>query len=115
MGVVLMVFMSIMGVVAFLAMFFGKMVGNKLPPVMTAEERKVLEAEKKTTIPLTPAEPSSSLVPPATELPLPTPTEELPAPAESVPAEAPVEPAVEPVAPVPTDELPEPAPSTPEP
>jgi hypothetical protein len=115
MGVVLMVFMAIMGVVAFLAMFFGKMVGNKLPPVMTAEERKVLEAEKKTTIPLTPAEPSSSLVPPATELPLPTPTEELPAPAESVPAEAPVEPAVEPVAPAPTDELPEPAPSTPEP
>ena len=115
MGVVLMVFMAIMGVVGFLAVVFGKMVGNKLPPVMNAEERKVWEAQQKSLVPAVPIEPvvpaplpESAVPPQETALPAPT---DLPTPADELPEPAP--PVVE--APAPTDELPEPAPSTPEP
>jgi len=121
MGVVLMVFMAIMAFVGFLAVVFGKMVGNKLPPVMTAEERKVSEAQQKSLVPSVPVEPVVPVVP-AQESTLPVPTEELPTPAEELPAPAdePAAPIVEPPAtseelPEPAPPLPEPAPSTPEP
>lgn len=122
MGVVLMVFMAIMAVVGFLAVVFGRMVGNKLPPVMNAEERKVWEAQQKSMVPSVPSETAPPVVTPSAESALPVPSGELPAPAEALPAAAAesVVPVVEPPdaleeLPEPALSLPEPAPATPEP
>ena len=105
MGVVLMVFMAIMGVVGFLAVVFGNMVGNKLPPVMNAEERKVWEAQQKSLVPSVPVEP----VIPASVPENAVKPEKIVAPDPSgLPVPAPTE------LPAAGDELPEPAPSTPE-
>ena len=114
-GLVLMVFIAIMGVVGFLAVLFGMMVGNKIPPVMTLEERKVWEAQQKSLVPRITTEPVLPLVAPATESALPFPTSELPAAEEELPA-----PAAEPALPIDepratSEELPEPAPALPEP
>jgi len=107
--------MAIMGVVGFLAVLFGMMVGNKIPPVMTPEERKVCEAQQKSLVPRVNTEPVLPLVAPATESALPFPTGELPAAEEELPA-----PAAEPALPIDepratSQELPEPAPALPEP
>ncbi len=107
--------MAIMGVVGFLAVLFGMMVGNKIPPVMTPEERKVCEAQQKSLVPRINTEPVLPLVAPATESALPFPTSELPAAEEELPA-----PAAEPALPIDepratSEELPEPAPALPEP
>ena len=105
MGVVLMVFMAIMGVVGFLAVVFGNMVGNKLPPVMNAEERKVWEAQQKSLVPSVPVEP----VLPASVPENAVKPEKIVAPDPSgLPVPAPAD------LPEPADELPEPAPPTPE-
>lgn len=120
-GVVLLVLLVQLAVVAFAATAIAKMVGNPLPPVMTAEERKAAdEREKLEKLLLSPVHSPSADTKPSVQTPEPVQAPIMPEEKTTAPEPAPVtEPAPEPV-PAPTelpaagDELPEPAPPTPE-
>lgn len=101
-GVVGLVFLAIMGAVAFLSVILAKMVGNQGPPGLPAEVKAQLEATRKQQQLLQRVTPAPAIVPatPATEVPVAIPDSSITPPAKST---ADVTPGSE------LDSLPEPA------